>query len=105
MVHLEAPTPLLATLRLLVPTLTAERYKGQAGKVAVVGGCADYTGAPYYAAASALKLGVRLCPCVVLRLPFMPHDRSLSVTPSAPQADLSHVFCSDAATTVRLDLI
>ena len=83
MVHLEAPTPLLATLRLLVPTLTAERYKGQAGKVAVVGGCADYTGAPYYAAASALKLGVRLCPCVVLRLPFMQHGRSLSC----------HAFC------------
>ena len=67
----ESPSPLLATLRLLVPALTAERYKGQAGKIAVVGGCADYTGAPYYAAISALKLG----------------------------ADLSHVFCSDAAAT------
>ena len=62
---------MLATLRMLVPALTAERYKGQAGKIAVIGGCADYTGAPYYAAISGLKLG----------------------------ADLSHVFCSDAAAT------
>ena len=67
----ESPSPLLDTLRLLVPALTAERYKGQAGKIAVIGGCADYTGAPYYAAISGLKLG----------------------------ADLSHVFCSDAAAT------
>ena len=70
MVRLES-SPMLATLRLLVPALTAERYKGHAGKIAVVGGCADYTGAPYYAAISGLKLG----------------------------ADLSHVFCSDAAAT------
>ena len=55
----EATAPLLATLRLLVPPLAPDRYKGQAGKVAVIGGCADYTGAPYYAAISALKLGVR----------------------------------------------
>lgn len=67
----ESPSPMLATLRMLVPALTAERYKGQAGKIAVIGGCADYTGAPYYAAISGLKLG----------------------------ADLSHVFCSDAAAT------
>ena len=55
----ESPSPLLATLRLLVPALTAERYKGQAGKIAVVGGCADYTGAPYYAAISALNETVK----------------------------------------------
>ena len=52
-------SPSLATLRSLVPTLAPNAYKGQAGKVGVIGGCADYTGAPYYAAISALKLGVR----------------------------------------------
>ena len=49
-------TPQLQTLRNLVPPLVATRYKGQAGKVGVLGGCSDYTGAPFYAAISALKL-------------------------------------------------
>jgi len=61
--------PSLATLRLLVPPLSASSYKGQSGKVGVLGGCAEYTGAPFYAALSALKLG----------------------------ADLSHVFCDEQA--------
>ena len=59
----------LASMRLLVPPLTPMSYKGQAGKIGVLGGCAEYTGAPFYAALSALKLG----------------------------ADLSHVFCDELA--------
>ena len=66
-----ASPPSLAALRSLVLPLAPTCYKGQAGKVGVLGGCADYTGAPYYAALSALKLG----------------------------ADLSHVFCTDTAAT------
>ncbi|KAL9274310.1 ATP-dependent (S)-NAD(P)H-hydrate dehydratase-like protein, partial [Drosera capensis] len=43
-------------------------------KVAVIGGCREYTGAPYFAAISALKIG----------------------------ADLSHVFCTkDAAPIIK----
>jgi ATP-dependent NAD(P)H-hydrate dehydratase len=64
----------LATLRLLVPPLSASSHKGQAGKIGVLGGCAEYTGAPFYAALSALKLG----------------------------ADLSHVFCDrEAAVPIK----
>ena len=59
----------LSPLRLLVPPLAATSYKGSSGKVGVVGGCFEYTGAPFYAALSALKLG----------------------------ADLSHVFCDEQA--------
>jgi NAD(P)H-hydrate repair Nnr-like enzyme with NAD(P)H-hydrate dehydratase domain len=29
--------------------------EGQSGKIAVIGGCYEYTGAPYFAAISALK--------------------------------------------------
>lgn len=61
-------------LRTITPTLHPNRHKGQAGKVAVIGGCREYTGAPYFAAISALKLG----------------------------ADLSHVFCTkDAAAVIK----
>ncbi|MCH86387.1 ATP-dependent (S)-NAD(P)H-hydrate dehydratase, partial [Trifolium medium] len=43
-------------------------------KIAVIGGCREYTGAPYFAAISALKIG----------------------------ADLSHVFCTkDAAPVIK----
>ncbi|CAI9118576.1 OLC1v1020163C1 [Oldenlandia corymbosa var. corymbosa] len=61
-------------LRSITPTLDPSRHKGQAGKIAVIGGCREYTGAPYFSAISALKLG----------------------------ADLSHVFCTkDAAPVIK----
>ena len=56
----------------LIAPLSLDKYKGQSGKVAVVGGCKEYTGAPYFASYSALKIG----------------------------ADLSHVFCSEEAGSV-----
>ncbi|XP_073013114.1 ATP-dependent (S)-NAD(P)H-hydrate dehydratase isoform X2 [Typha latifolia] len=61
-------------IRKITPVMEPTRYKGQAGKIAVIGGCREYTGAPYFAAISALKIG----------------------------ADLSHVFCTkDAATVIK----
>lgn len=53
----------------IIPPLTFSTHKGQGGRVGVLGGCRDYTGAPYYAAMSALRTG----------------------------AELSHVFCSEGA--------
>lgn len=44
----------------LVPTLNNQFSKGQCGKVGVVGGCTEFTGAPYFAAYSALKAGADL---------------------------------------------
>ncbi|RXH70507.1 hypothetical protein DVH24_013253 [Malus domestica] len=63
-----------SVLRAITPTLDPNRHKGQAGKIAVIGGCREYTGAPYFSAISALKIG----------------------------ADLSHVFCTkDAASVIK----
>lgn len=51
-----------ATVRPRLPHLPlptappADKYKGQAGKIAVVGGCREYTGAPFFAAMAALKV-------------------------------------------------
>ena len=56
----------------LIPPLHAELRKGAMGKVVVVGGCEEYTGAPYFAAYAALKMG----------------------------ADLAHVFCTKGAASV-----
>ncbi|XP_042521348.1 ATP-dependent (S)-NAD(P)H-hydrate dehydratase-like [Macadamia integrifolia] len=72
-----AGTHLEADVETIVRTITQfdpSRHKGQAGKIAIIGGCHEYTGAPYFAAISALKIG----------------------------ADLSHVFCTkDAATVIK----
>ncbi|XP_061092442.1 ATP-dependent (S)-NAD(P)H-hydrate dehydratase isoform X2 [Conger conger] len=65
---------LLPLVRNIVPPLTQKKHKGQDGRVGIIGGCREYTGAPYFAAISALKVG----------------------------ADLSHVFCTkDAATVIK----
>ncbi|XP_059311871.1 ATP-dependent (S)-NAD(P)H-hydrate dehydratase isoform X2 [Lycium ferocissimum] len=64
----------ISILRSIIPGLESTKHKGQAGKIAVVGGCREYTGAPYFSAISALKIG----------------------------ADLSHVFCTkDAAPVIK----
>ncbi|KAL4691205.1 hypothetical protein H8959_014166 [Pygathrix nigripes] len=62
----------LQLVRNIIPPLSSTTHKGQDGRIGVVGGCQEYTGAPYFAAISALKVG----------------------------ADLSHVFCASAAAPV-----
>jgi NAD(P)H-hydrate repair Nnr-like enzyme with NAD(P)H-hydrate dehydratase domain len=49
-----------ASLSKLVPPLLASAHKGQGGRVGVFGGSSDYTGAPYFAAASTLRVGADL---------------------------------------------
>ncbi|KAL2919401.1 hypothetical protein HK105_201045 [Polyrhizophydium stewartii] len=53
--------PLVVKLKRFVPPLSSSLHKGQAGRVGVVGGSFEYTGAPYYAAVSALRTGADLC--------------------------------------------
>ena len=58
-------------IQAIIPPLKHELHKGQCGRIGVIGGSREYTGAPYFAAMTALRLG----------------------------ADLAHVFCSEAAGT------
>lgn len=44
----------------IVPPLTRDLYKGQMGKIGILGGSKLYTGAPFYAGLSALKFGADL---------------------------------------------
>ncbi|XP_068631078.1 ATP-dependent (S)-NAD(P)H-hydrate dehydratase [Battus philenor] len=55
-----------------IPPLDGKSHKGQAGRIGVIGGSLEYTGAPYFAGISALKVG----------------------------ADLVHIFCTSPAATV-----
>ena len=41
----------------IIPKMTFQLHKGEMGRIGVVGGCELYTGAPYFAAISALRAG------------------------------------------------
>jgi len=56
----------------IIPKLSNDRHKGQAGRIGIVGGSKEYTGAAYFSAISAFKVG----------------------------ADLVHVFCAQGAAPV-----
>lgn len=63
---------LLSVAKTIIQPLKPNYHKGQAGKIAVFGGCEDYTGAPFFLAHSAALIG----------------------------ADLSHVVCEKQAAQV-----
>ncbi|CAK8683367.1 ATP-dependent (S)-NAD(P)H-hydrate dehydratase-like [Clavelina lepadiformis] len=63
---------MLEEARRMVPPLTFDSHKGQAGRIGIIGGSEEYTGAPYFSGISALKVG----------------------------ADLSHVFCMKEASPI-----
>lgn len=60
---------IIREVRRILPDLNAEHHKGQHGRIGVLGGSEEYTGAPFFAGISALRVG----------------------------ADLVHVFCAQAA--------
>lgn len=62
---------LLKEMLKIFPPLSAKNVKGQLGRIGVVGGSYEFTGAPFYSAISALKVG----------------------------GDLGHIFCNKASAT------
>ncbi|XP_050048787.1 ATP-dependent (S)-NAD(P)H-hydrate dehydratase [Dermacentor andersoni] len=44
----------------IIPPLDSKRHKGQAGRIAILGGSPDYTGAPYFSGMAALRTGADL---------------------------------------------
>ncbi|EGS16977.1 uncharacterized protein CTHT_0073020 [Thermochaetoides thermophila DSM 1495] len=63
---------ILSRVRMMIPPLLSKFHKGQLGRVAVIGGSEDYTGAPYFSAMASAKLG----------------------------CDMSHVICTPTAAQV-----
>lgn len=48
---------LLSEVKQLIPPLSDALHKGQAGRVGIVGGSRDYTGAPFFASMSCMRFG------------------------------------------------
>jgi ATP-dependent NAD(P)H-hydrate dehydratase len=73
----------------IVPRFTSAAHKGSHGKVAVVGGSFEYTGAPYYAAISSLKTGADLSWVVCTEpagTPIKSYCPELIVLPALPDS-------------------
>ncbi|KAK3990346.1 Ribokinase-like protein [Cladorrhinum sp. PSN332] len=67
-----ATKDVLARVKQMIPPMLEKFHKGQLGRVAVIGGSEDYTGAPYFSAMASARLG----------------------------CDMSHVICTPNAATV-----
>lgn len=50
---------LIKSVRSCISPLTTEKHKGQAGRIGIVGGSLEYTGAPYFSGLSALKVSIK----------------------------------------------
>eukprot|EP00300_Choanocystis_sp_HF-7_P009508 c1646_g1_i1.p1 GENE.c1646_g1_i1~~c1646_g1_i1.p1 ORF type:complete len:505 (-),score=86.00 c1646_g1_i1:11-1525(-) len=77
-------SPLADFLKNLAPKMDGTTHKGQAGRIAVLGGSRDYTGAPYYASMASLRIGAELAMVLVAQdaaVPIKSYTPELMVTP------------------------
>jgi ATP-dependent NAD(P)H-hydrate dehydratase len=51
-----ARSEIIEQFKRIIPNLSSSLHKGQSGKIGIVGGSFEYTGAPYYAGISSLKV-------------------------------------------------
>ncbi|KAJ6002469.1 hypothetical protein N7451_005016 [Penicillium sp. IBT 35674x] len=81
---------LFRKVRNIVPPMLEKFHKGQLGRVAVIGGCVDYTGAPYFSAIASAKLGCDMSHVVCERsaAPVIKgYSPNLMVHPILPSTD------------------
>ncbi|RAO72714.1 uncharacterized protein BHQ10_008726 [Talaromyces amestolkiae] len=104
-IHITTPsTTLLARVRTMVPPMLEKFHKGQLGRVAVIGGSADYTGAPYFSAMASARLGCDMSHVIceksaapvikayspnLMVHPILPSTASVSDSPSKDPASLA----------------
>eukprot|EP00443_Scrippsiella_acuminata_P132326 CAMPEP_0115591262 /NCGR_PEP_ID=MMETSP0272-20121206/10186_1 /TAXON_ID=71861 /ORGANISM="Scrippsiella trochoidea, Strain CCMP3099" /LENGTH=314 /DNA_ID=CAMNT_0003026477 /DNA_START=15 /DNA_END=956 /DNA_ORIENTATION=- len=68
----------------VAPPLDGSSHKGQGGRIGILGGSADYTGAPFYAGLSSLRAGAELVYVLTAQeaaLPLKTYSPELMVTP------------------------
>ncbi|KAH7488222.1 hypothetical protein PRIC1_007659 [Phytophthora ramorum] len=75
----------------LIPPLAAHWHKGQQGRVGIVGGSFEYTGAPFYAGVSSLKTGADLCHL------FCVEEAAVPIKSYSPELIVHPLLRSDAS--------
>ena len=79
----------------LFPPLTNKSHKGSHGRVAIIGGSDKYTGAPYYAAQSALNCGVDLVTV------FCAQEAAVPIKCYSPELMVQSVYSIEALNTLQ----
>ncbi|PWY73703.1 Ribokinase-like protein [Aspergillus heteromorphus CBS 117.55] len=81
---------LLKKVRNMVPPMLEKFHKGQHGRVAVIGGCADYTGAPYFSSMASARLGCDMSHVICEKsagVVIKTYSPNLMVHPLLPSSD------------------
>ncbi|CAI7585504.1 unnamed protein product [Penicillium bialowiezense] len=107
--HVSASSKMLfSKVRKIVPPMLEKFHKGQLGRVAVIGGCADYTGAPYFSAMASARLGCDMSHVVCERsaAPVIKgYSPNLMVHPLLPSSETVKDFNSSDASSLAKPII
>ena len=79
-----------------IPELDPNSHKGQHGRIGVIGGCLEYTGAPYFSAIAALRSGADLVHVFCTSdaaIPIKSYSPDLIVHPALDRPDASEYIC------------
>ncbi len=77
----------------IVPILQKSLHKGQNGKIGVIGGSIEYTGAPYYSAMSALRFGGDLS------MIYSSESAAIPIKSYSPELIVTPFYSDDASTS------
>jgi ATP-dependent NAD(P)H-hydrate dehydratase len=80
--------------RSLIPNLNVDYHKGMMGRIGIIGGSQDYTGAPFYAAKASLNFGADLCYIFCAKqaaIPIKSYSPDAMVTPFYDADDSAEV--------------
>jgi len=97
---------ILMKVRKMVPPLLEKFHKGQMGRVAVIGGSEDYTGAPYFSAMASARLGCDMSHVICepqASQVIKTYSPNLMVHPLMRQS--SHASTSDSASSIAKSII
>lgn len=87
---MQATQDILTVLTKVFPPLLPTSRKGDNGRIAVIGGSLEFTGAPFYSAISSLKVGGDLAHI------FCSKSASLAIKSYSPEVIVHPVFVSEA---------
>lgn len=79
----------------LVPSLSQSKYKGQDGRIGIIGGSLEFTGAPFYSGISALRTGadlVHIFCCKAAGIPIKSYSPELMVHPILDEENALNYF-------------
>jgi len=79
----------------IFPPLSSKSHKGSHGRIAIIGGSDKYTGAPYYAAQSALNCGVDLVTI------FCAQEASVPIKCYSPELMVQSVYSIEKLNTLQ----